>query len=135
VAQGRALLVKLNGAHLLVQEARAVGLVVIKELLLELEEDIVDAVGGLPILSIDLSIELPGEEADGVHELEVPVLGLHTSHIFLFYTKLRQLSIIPSSARAPASSSFCFRHFLVSTSFWSFRSYLLRFRYRTKVIA
>jgi hypothetical protein len=108
VAQGRALLVKLNGAHLLVQEARAVGLVVIKELLLELEEDIVDAVGGLPILSIDLSIELPGEEADGVHELEVPVLGLHTSHIFLLYTKLRQLKIIPSSARAPASSSFCF---------------------------
>ena len=39
--------------------------------------------GGLPILSINLRIELPGEEADGVHELKVPVLGLHTSHIFL----------------------------------------------------
>ncbi len=83
MAQGRALLVKLYGSHLLVQEARAVRLVIIQQLLLELEENIIDALGSLPILSIDLRVELPGEEADGVHELKVPVLRLHTSHIFL----------------------------------------------------
>ena len=62
VAQGRTLLVELDGAHLLVQEARAERLVVVEQLPLELEEDVVDALGGIPpVLSVNLRVELPGQ--------------------------------------------------------------------------